>query len=234
MRKFSTGILSLDTHLGGGFPEGSVIVLFEDPGAGADVFLNHFVIDGIKKNEKILYISTNDTAEEVKFNLKRFDNIELNNLEILDFMTPKILIAIGNGNAREFIKKVSSDPYKAVLEKIQSERYDRIAFNSLSEFLEHYDRASIIRLIDLFSVVSKRNRSVTLISVTRGMFEPSFETAIKHYADGVIELTIREAENEVQRRLKIVKLKKMLIPKSILRYDITEKGIRMESVMRVL
>jgi len=50
----------------------------------------------------------------------------------------------------------------------------------------------------------------------------------------IIEMSISETGNEIQRLLKILKLKRVLVPKSILRYDLTEKGIRMESVMRVL
>ena len=66
------------------------------------------------------------------------------------------------------------------------------------------------------------------------MFEPSFETAVKQAVDGIIELSLREAETEIQRRLKVIKLKRTLVPKSIFRYDITDRGIKMESVTRVL
>jgi KaiC/GvpD/RAD55 family RecA-like ATPase len=66
------------------------------------------------------------------------------------------------------------------------------------------------------------------------MFDRKIETAIKHYSDGVIELTLREIENEMQRRLKIVKLEKYMVPKNIFRYELTEKGISMESLMRVM
>ncbi len=73
-----------------------------------------------------------------------------------------------------------------------------------------------------------------MLLITKGMFDSRTETTIKHYADGVIELTLKEVENEVQRRLKVIKLKGILVPKAILRYELTDKGIKMESVMRVL
>lgn len=66
-----------------------------------------------------------------------------------------------------------------------------------------------------------------LLTITKGIFDSKLET-------DVIGLSLREVGNEIQRRMKIIKFKKILVPKTILRYDLTEKGIKMESVMRVL
>ena len=89
-------------------------------------------------------------------------------------------------------------------------------------------------MLESMAVSARKNESVILVLFTKGMFESTFETAVKQVVDGVIELSIREAETEIQRRMKIIKLKRTLVPKTIFRYDITDKGIRMESVTRVL
>ena len=67
-----------------------------------------------------------------------------------------------------------------------------------------------------------------------GAIESKIENTLKAIADGIFELDVQERENEIQRRLKVIKLRRCMVPKNVFRYDITEKGIRMESLMRVI
>lgn len=234
MERYSTGIMSLDSQLGGGFPAGSFIVLIEDPGAGANYFVYHFVIEGLRKGEKALFISTEETEEEIRNNVKAISGMNPDNLDILDLMSPKVFGMVGGGDAKSFLRATTQDPYKRVTDELWKSNHNRIAIHSLTYFVENYSWEEVKALVDKITIQTRRNKSVCVATFTKGMFESRIEAAIKHYADGVIELSIREAETEVQRRLKVIKIKATIVPKSILRYDITEKGIRMESVMRVL
>ncbi|AKG91712.1 RecA-superfamily ATPases implicated in signal transduction [Geoglobus ahangari] len=231
MERVSTGILNLDSQLGGGFPAGSVILILEDPGAGAEVFSYHFIHEGIKRGEKSLYISTNDTSDEVKESMKLYLNLtdeDLEKVKFIDFMGARV----GTLGLRESIT-LSGDPYNRVITEC-SKDYKRVVLNNLWYFAEDYDRKAVIGMLESMAVSARKNSSVILVLFTKGMFESTFETAVKQVVDGVIELSIREAETEIQRRMKIIKLKRTLVPKAVFRYDITDRGIRMESVTRVL
>ncbi|MBE8538675.1 ATPase domain-containing protein [Geoglobus acetivorans] len=231
MKRVSTGILNLDSQLGGGFPAGSVILFIEDPGAGAEIYSYHFVHDGIKKGEQSLYIATNDTADDIRDSMKLYLGIgddEFEKVKFMDFLSARV----GALGVRESLT-LSGDPYNKVITET-SRNYSRVVLNSLSYFAENYDRKSVLGLIESMKISAKRNEAVHMIIFTKGMFNMEFETAVKQVVDGVIELSIREAETEIQRRLKIVKLKRTLVPKTIFRYDISDRGIRMESVTRVL
>jgi len=237
MKTFKTGIISLDSQLRGGFPADSVILILEDPGAGADVFSFHFAIEGLKNGEKVLYVITDDTADELKESMTLYFDIppdELSKLNILDLFSPRLRDVKAERNAKEFLKKMRYDPLNGLRTLLQNEKYDRVIVNNIIYFFMYCDHEEVFKLIEEFSIISKRNESIFLVLMTKGMFDSQTETAMKHVADGVIELTVREVENEVQRRFKVIKLKRVLVPKSILRYDLTEKGIKMESVMRVL
>ncbi|AEA47992.1 RAD55 family ATPase [Archaeoglobus veneficus] len=230
MRQFKTGILSLDAQLRGGFPEGSVILILEDPGAGGDVLSYHFAVEGAKSGDKVLYVSTDDPADYIRESMRCLDGDTIEKIEILDFVSPKLQSA----TPRDFLRRMRYDPLNGLRTLLNTESFDRVVVNNLTFFLLHYDKEEVFKLIEDFSMYSKRDNSVYLIMLTKGMFDSRTETAMKHVADGVIELTLKEVENEMQRRLKFLKLKRILVPKAILRYDITEKGIKMESVMRVL
>lgn len=237
MKIFKTGIVPLDTQLRGGFPASSVVLILEDPGAGADIFSFHFAIEGLKNGEKVLYVTTDDTEDELKENMMLYFDIppeELSKMKILYLVSPRLRDVKAEKDAKEFLRKIRYDPLNGLKILIQNEHFDRVIINNITYFFMYYDKEEVFKLTEEFSVVSKRNESIFLILMTKGMFDSQTETAMKHVADGVIELTVREVENEVQRRFKVLKLKRVLVPKSILRYDLTEKGIKMESVMRVL
>ncbi len=234
MNTYKTGITPLDTQLSGGIPAGSVVLILEEPGAGADILSYHFAVEGAKNGESVFYLATDNTEEEVKeyinlyFNLdeKTWENITL--LSLISFMKREVK------DARKFLKNTMYDPLSGLKTILNHEIFNRIVINNLTYFLANYELSDVLSLIETLSDHVRRNKSACMLLMTKGMFEPSIETTIKHYSDGVIELTLREAESEVQRRLKVIKFKGILVPKAILRYELTNKGIKMESVMRVL
>lgn len=236
MKKYSTGITPLDAQLGGGFPSGSLILLLEEPGAGADVFSFHFAVAGATNEEKVLYISTNDTKDQIIENVKLYFSIDdkvAERIEFLDLVAGQ-LDQSQKSDVKVFLKQMKHDPLKYVRMKLQRCDHDRIILNSLTYFILNYTSDDVVELMNTLSLISKKNDSVILVLMTKGIADEKLENTIKFVADGIIEMTINESGNEVQRLLKILKLKRVLVPKSILRYDLTDKGIRMESVMRVL
>ena len=237
MKKFSTGITPLDAQLGGGFPSGSLILLLEEPGAGADVFSFHFAVAGVSNDEKVLYVSTNDTKDQILENVKLYFSIDdkvAERIEFLDLVAGQLDQRYQKSDVKIFLKQMKHDPLKYVRMKLQQCDHDRIILNSLTYFILNYTSDDVVDLMNTLSLISKRNDSVILVLMTKGIADERLENTIKFVADGIIEMTINESGNEIQRLLKILKLKRVLVPKSILRYDLTDKGIKMESVMRVL
>lgn len=238
MKKYSTGITPLDAQLGGGFPSGSVILLLEEPGAGADVFSFHFALAGMNNDEKVLYITTNDTKEQILQNIKVYfalDDSVTDKIEFLDLVSTQLFQQADiKSDVRAILKHMKHDPLKHVRTTIVNSNHERIILNSLTYFILNYNVEDVVELINTMSLTAKKNDSVILLLMTKGIADEKLENTIKFVADGIIEMSISETGNEIQRLLKILKLKRVLVPKSILRYDLTEKGIRMESVMRVL
>jgi len=230
---YKTGIAPLDSQLGGGIPAGRVVLVLEEPGAGADVLSYHFAVEGAKSGESVFYLATDDSEDEVKEYINLYFDLDE---AIWENITLLSLVSFhrGEGDAKKFLRKTMYDPMGGLKTILRHEEFNRIVLNNLTYFLANYELKDVISLIEVFSEHAKKNKSACLVLMTKGMFDPSVETAIKHYSDGVIELTLKEIENEVQRRLKVIKFKGILVPKAILRYELTDRGIKMESVMRVL
>ncbi|AAB90714.1 MULTISPECIES: RAD55 family ATPase [Archaeoglobus] len=236
MKLVKTGILPLDTQLGGGMPAGSVVSVFEEPGAGADVLSYHFTVEGATHGENVFYLATDDSSEEIREYINLYfdlDEAVWENITLLS-LRASMQQEEGEKDAKDFLRKTIYDPIGGIKTILSHEEFERVVINNFTYFLANYPIEDVIALIDVLSNYAKRNQSVVMLLVTKGMFDPRTETTVKHYSDGVIELTLKEVENEVQRRLKVVKFKGILVPKAILRYELTDKGIKMESVMRVL
>ena len=75
----STGFTELDRVLGGGLVKGSLILLGGEPGIGKSTLILQ-LCDKVKGEGKVLYISGEESAEQIKL---RADRLNINNEEIL-------------------------------------------------------------------------------------------------------------------------------------------------------
>ena len=79
--RFSTGIRELDRVLGGGIVTGELILVGGDPGIGKSTLLLQ-ICNNIGKTKKILYVSGEESAEQIKIRAERL-NANAGNIYIL-------------------------------------------------------------------------------------------------------------------------------------------------------
>lgn len=228
MKVYRTGIVPFDVQLEGGIPGGTVLLILEEPGAGGDVFSYHFAVEGANNGESVIYIATDDYERDVKRFLSVYFN-KYKEFPIFSFRGQQ-----QETDPRGYLRRTVYDFLGRVKTITRNEKFSRIIINNLAFFFSKYSYEDVISLIESLSDISKENESICVLLMTKGMLEDRHETAIKHFCDGVIELSLRELENEIQRRLKFIKLEGVVVPRMIMRYEVTNKGIRMESMMRVL
>lgn len=61
-----TGIPGLDDVLSGGFPKNRIYLIMGDPGVGKTTIGLHFLLEGVRRGEKVLYIGLSETRDEIE------------------------------------------------------------------------------------------------------------------------------------------------------------------------
>ena len=79
--RVSTNISEFDRVLGGGFVQGSLVLIAGDPGIGKSTILLQSSGELCKQNKKVLYVSAEESASQIKLRADRL-NISHDNLYI--------------------------------------------------------------------------------------------------------------------------------------------------------
>ena len=124
--RISTGFAELDRVLGGGIVKGSLTLLGGEPGIGKSTIILQ-ICNKIKGEGKVLYVSGEESAEQIKL---RSDRLKINNDDIL--FLGETDISIINENIEELIPKL------VIIDSIQTMYSDEItaAAGSVSQVRE--------------------------------------------------------------------------------------------------
>ncbi|MET1124110.1 MAG: RAD55 family ATPase [Archaeoglobaceae archaeon] len=227
---YRVGIVPLDVQLGGGIPEGRIAIIFEEPGAGAEVFTYHFAVEGARLGERVLYI-TQQNMLDLKEEINSYFSLRPEEWEYIAVLSLK---SSHESKDREYLRRGIYDAMSGIKVILENENFNRVVINDLVYFLKYYEFDDVLDFFGYLVSRAKKDRFSCLTVLPKGLFDGSVEVTLKHSFDIVFELTLKEVETEVQRRLKVIKFRGKAVPKAIMRYDLTDRGVRMESVMRVL
>ncbi|WP_445474412.1 RAD55 family ATPase [Methanococcoides methylutens] len=240
-----TGLVGLDVQLGGGVPPGTTILILAEPGASSEIFAQQFVYGGLKNNEEVYYFSAEHPVQEIIEDMKNFgwdvdQYVENGKMDFVDAYTlrfcnvlPKSITC--NLSAKDFLKQNTDtmNQLKTATSKERKGQY-RGVIDSISYFLRSYDMKSVTETIEVISSIGKLTNAVQLILMTGGTHDPQVENGLKSICDGVIEFRMKERGSEIERTILIRKMRGMIPPDKTISYNITHKGIELETTTRVL
>lgn len=203
----STGIEGLDDVLQGGLPAGRLYLAQGLPGSGKTTLGLQFLLEGLRQNERTLYITLSETRDELAtvatshgWNL---DGITIHDLaSVSDLVLPEAAQTVFPRADVELGQVISS-----IIEAVKQAVPARVVIDSLSELWllsgEAYRfRQQVLALKQFFA--SQRSTVLLLDDCTA----PSSESHLQSIAHGVLKLDrIAPEYGGDRRRLRVVKLR---------------------------
>ncbi|MBS3748771.1 MAG: hypothetical protein KGY65_00470 [Candidatus Thermoplasmatota archaeon] len=238
VQRVTTGISNLDALIQGGFPKQSITLVSGSPGSGKSIFCFHFLYEGVKNNEKVLYLTLDKQEEGLIFQAKnlgfnfqegieqgttKFRYLDINQKLIYESMSEEIL----NGNYNRIVLD-SITPLSEMPMYIRNPEYTPPNYsivNAKKASSNHTPQRRNLRYI-MNALETSGATSVVTSELTLGSSSLSRDGISEFLADGVITLSYDTTMD--RRKLSIVKMRNTqhsLKPQNI---AITDNGINLQ------
>ncbi len=220
MDRVKTGISGLDELLNGGIPNRRHVALYGGPGSGKTSFCFEYLYRGAKMGEKGLYISLEETTEDILENMKStfpmLSDVEtLIESKALQIVKPdKLDLEAVAGILEEAI--TSNGVKRAV---IDSSTMIRLSFKNEIEYRQTlFEFLSLLRNLDVTSIT-------TVEASTSKKEEMRFD--IEHFVmDGIINLYNIDRDDRRVRALEIFKMRGTDHSRDLVPFKVTPSGLK--------
>jgi KaiC/GvpD/RAD55 family RecA-like ATPase len=215
MTNVKTGIPGLDEFLLGGLPQ-RVLLLVGLPGSGNEVFARQIAYTRAKQTN-VTYFTVSLKPEFVREDMAAYG---------WD-VTP--LEASGTW---KFIS-LNHDPDKTTTILNEMKQHQSIVIDSLSEILMNETIDQAADLLTAMAIENAQCKECHLVLLTEGMQDKKAETAMEHYAEGVITFNTTFTSDTTVRNLMIKKMRGTPLPSRRLPYNVGKKGFIIETAIRI-
>jgi len=218
--KVETRIPNFDTLSNGGFEKNATNVIIGGSGSGKSIFATQFLLGGMSKGERTLYVTFEEKKIQFYDNMKEFgwDLKEYEKKGLFTFLeyTP------------EKVKTMLDEGGGAIESIILEKKIERIVIDSITSFdlLFESELKKREAALSLFSMINKWN-CTSLLTLEE---EPSptkkiSSQTIQFESDSLIALYYILENGERKHFLEILKMRSTKHSNKIYRYEISEKGI---------
>jgi circadian clock protein KaiC len=131
--RLKTGVAGLDDILNGGLPQGHLYLLEGDPGTGKTTLALQFLLEGVRNNENVIYVTLSESKQEL-LQVAESHGWSMDKLQICeisprqDDLSPEAQYTVFHPSEVEFVDTVTS-----ILQEVDGINPQRVVFDSLSE-----------------------------------------------------------------------------------------------------
>ncbi|MCW3996401.1 MAG: RAD55 family ATPase [Candidatus Bathyarchaeota archaeon] len=215
MKLIKTGIAGLDELLTGGIPP-KIILLVGLPGSGNEVFAQQ-VASSRAKETPVTYFTINTTPDTIREDMAAY-NWDITALE-------------KSGNWKFKTLTGHKSLTQTILEEMKQNR--TVIIDSISELLLVNKLEELIELLTQMSKQNTKCEQYHLLLMTTKMQDQLVETAIQHFAEGIIVFNTNWTKDPMQRDIIIKKMRGIFISERRIPYKISKRGFVIETATRI-
>jgi len=235
VERLSSGIIGLDDKIEGGFVKGSVNLLTGKTGTGKTAFCASFLYAGALRNEKGIYITTEEREEDIKNDIKAMFNWDIEKFEekgLIKFVSMRPELPIKFASKEEFATAIRLYLYN-LISRIESAIRDfgaeRVVIDSVS-LIEAFMKDDYTRKVALMKLIDKL-KELGVTSILTGTIEEdsnalSLSGIVEFLTDSIIKLDFVPIAEEFRRTLTIRKMRRTNHSVLIHPFEITKEGIK--------
>jgi len=228
IKRIPSGIFGLDELIEGGFVKGSMVLVSGKTGTGKTTFGIEFLVEGLRKGEKCIFISMEEAPEEIKmtaryygWNLEKFEKENL--LEIMYIDPLKI----------SEIERLERNVFSYIIDEIKNrENIKRLVIDPISvletyvEFRKEF-RKELLRLKRMLSYLGCT--SILISEIQEGSDSLSRLGIVEFVVDGIIKLDFVPIGSLAGRHLLVRKMRITKHDENLHPIEISKDGIRVLS-----
>jgi len=229
MRLQATGITGFDEMLGGGIPEGKVVLVCGGPGAGKTILTTQSMIQALGRGEHCLYATLEEPMRNIKENALNF-GWNLDEWEQKGLLKTLDLFMIPDGNFSSGRDRDTGDSefftIKTIVEAAKAHGAKWVFLDPLTSLVIHEPRSGRKRHVigELFESLRKLGCGAIVTSEAAPQ-EGDFYME-QFLADGVILLTKEVKNYNLIKTIRIDKMRGVGFDEQPRRYAITTRGFQ--------
>jgi circadian clock protein KaiC len=222
------GIQKLDELLGGGIPQGHLLMISGNTGTGKTVLAMQFLVQGIKEGDHAVFVAFEEPMEQVKktalvhgWNFEQYQKegkLAFVATSLIDISIDKLLYQILNAAESIGAKRVVIDSISTLMSATMNQKQTRQFLIQICGFFKERGITCIMNYLCGTSFGAIRGQLLSNL-VTN-------EMSLSSIIDGLIMLLYVERGQSVKKMLNILKLRGSGHSKEVFRYEIEKGGIK--------
>ena len=223
-----SGIKGLDDILGGGIPQGHMVLVSGNTGTGKTIVGMHFLRQGMSEGENTVFVALEEPVEQVKktalahgWNFSRDEKggkIVFITTNLIDVSNDKLLYQIISAVEGNNAKRVVIDSISTLFSATMSEEQVRQFLIQLSKYFKAKGITCIMNCLSPASFGAVRGQLLSGL-VTN-------EMRLSSVTDGIIMLLFVERGQRIKKLLTVLKLRGSQHSKEIFSFEIEKGGIK--------
>ena len=218
--RVSTGIKNFDTLIEGGFKKNSTNLLVGSSGSGKSIFALSFLMQGIKKGDKCLYITFEEPKKEFYSNMLEFGW----DLEKLENQGKFIFLEYTPEKVKTMLEEGGGTIENIVLTK----KINRIVIDSITSFELLFEKELEKResALELFRLIRKWDcTSLLTYEGSPSMEKRETSRILDFESDSITILYFERGEKQRIRSLEVLKMRGTTHSLSLHNFSIDKNGI---------